>query len=188
MDTECRHIDVSLVTDEAHYREVVERGLLTAKTSIWISTANIKDAHIESPIGSRGRAKGRYRSLFEWLKSQHDSGLDVRILHAASPSRLLAAKSAWKRGGAIRRCCVRVHLKMVAVDGRLLYLGSANFTGAGFGRKSDGRRNFEAGIVTDDPLMLDELQRIFDDIWTGHRCGGCRLRPHCPAPLDLRRL
>jgi hypothetical protein len=187
MDCERRRIDLCLVADEAHYREVVEHGLLTARTSIWISTANVKDAHIESPIGSSSRARGKYRSLFEWLKSQSDAGLDVRVLHAAAPSRLLAVKPAWKRGSTMRRRCPRVHLKMVAVDGRLLYLGSANFTGAGLGRKSDGRRNFEAGIVTDDPLMLDELQRRFDEIWMGKRCGSCRLRLHCPAPLDNRR-
>ena len=46
------------------------------------------------------------------------------------------------------RACPRVHLKMIAADGEKLYLGSANFTGAGPGEKSDGRRNVELGIVT----------------------------------------
>ena len=53
------------------------------------------------------------------------------------------------------RQCPRVHLKLIAVDGSSLYLGSANFTGAGLGAKGDGRRNFEMGIVTDDEGMLD---------------------------------
>ncbi len=170
--------------DEAHYQDVVERGLLSAKTSIWISTANIKDVRIESPIGSAARARGKYRSLFEWLMSQSNAGLDVRVLHAARPSRILAANQAWQKGAVIRRNCPRVHLKMVAVDGRYLYLGSANFTGAGLGAKSDGRRNFEAGIATDDPWMLDELQRVFDDTWSGRRCLGCKLRRLCPSPID----
>jgi phosphatidylserine/phosphatidylglycerophosphate/cardiolipin synthase-like enzyme len=173
-----------LVLDEAHYREVVEHGLLGAKQSIWIATANIKDAHIESPIGSVARARGTFRSLFEWLKSKADAGLDVRVLHAARPSRILAANRAWQEGGALHRACPRVHMKMVVVDGRYLYLGSANVTGAGLGAKSDGRRNFEAGIVTDDSWMLDELQRAFHDTWSGRRCLGCQLRRHCPAPID----
>jgi hypothetical protein len=181
---ERRCIEMRLIVDEVHYRQVVERGILTAKISVWISTANIKDAHVESPIGTRARARDRYASLFEWLKARADAGLEVRVLHAARPSRALAAKAAWKQGTSIHRSCPRVHLKMVVVDGRFLYLGSANFTGAGLGAKSAGRRNFEAGIVTDDPLILDELQSTFDDVWMGKRCGNCRLRPQCPKPLD----
>ncbi|MGA2447048.1 MAG: phospholipase D-like domain-containing protein [Polyangiaceae bacterium] len=65
------------------------------------------------------------------------------------------------------RCGPRVHLKLVAIDGALLYLGSANFTGAGLGAKGDGRRNFELGIVTDDEWMLDVAQQRFDFLWRG---------------------
>jgi phosphatidylserine/phosphatidylglycerophosphate/cardiolipin synthase-like enzyme len=73
---------------------------------------------------------------------------------------------------------------MVAVDGQLLYLGSANLTGAGLGAKGEGRRNFETGIVTDDEGLLDAMQERFDAIWSGRSCDGCRRRDLCPAPLD----
>ena len=73
---------------------------------------------------------------------------------------------------------------MIAIDGALLYLGSANFTGAGLGAKGDGRRNFEMGILTDDDGLLDQAQERFDRIWRGAECAGCRLRGECPAPLD----
>jgi len=82
------------------------------------------------------------------------------------------------------RQCPRVHLKLIAVDGRALYLGSANFTGAGLGAKGDGRRNFEMGILTDDEVLLDASQARFDAIWRGKECGPCRLRSVCPKPLD----
>jgi phosphatidylserine/phosphatidylglycerophosphate/cardiolipin synthase-like enzyme len=82
------------------------------------------------------------------------------------------------------RLCPRVHLKMIAIDGALLYVGSANFTGAGLGAKGDGRRNFEMGVLTDDEWMLDEAQARFDFIWRGAECASCRLRRECPAPLD----
>jgi phosphatidylserine/phosphatidylglycerophosphate/cardiolipin synthase-like enzyme len=74
---------------------------------------------------------------------------------------------------------------MIAVDGRRLYLGSANLTGAGLGAKRDGRRNFEMGIVTDDDAMLDLAQERFDRIWRGAECASCRLRRECPKPLDM---
>ena len=80
-------------------------------------------------------------------------------------------------------CCPRVYLKMIAIDGRLLYLGSANLTGAGLGAKGEGRRNFEMGIVTDDTAMLDVAQARFDRIWRGGECSACKLMGECPNPL-----
>ena len=82
------------------------------------------------------------------------------------------------------RQCPRVHLKVVVVDGAFVYLGSANFTGAGLGVKGAGRRNFELGVVSHDDQLLDETQGLFDHIWRGEACGTCRLRASCPAPLD----
>jgi phosphatidylserine/phosphatidylglycerophosphate/cardiolipin synthase-like enzyme len=82
------------------------------------------------------------------------------------------------------RRCPRVHLKVIAVDGASLYLGSANFTGAGLGAKAKGRRNFETGILTEDDVLLDAVQARYDRIWRGAECGSCKLRHLCPAPLD----
>jgi hypothetical protein len=85
--------------------------------------------------------------------------------------------------------CPRVHLKTVIVDGELLYLGSANWTGAGLGAKGDARRNFELGVLSDDEQLLDQVQAFFDWIWNGKPCSGCRLRSVCEAPLcDARAL
>jgi phosphatidylserine/phosphatidylglycerophosphate/cardiolipin synthase-like enzyme len=180
-----RSVELRLIADESHYPELVQDGILGAKTSIWIATANLKDLHVEAPLGTVARARGKYVSLFERMKREFDRGLDVRVLHAAKPSRVLASGAAWTSAtGKMSRCCIRVHLKMIAVDGRMLYLGSANFSGAGLGAKSVGRRNFEAGIVTDDPLLLDQMQERFDLIWTGQHCGQCRLRQRCALPLD----
>ena len=57
-------------------------------------------------------------------------------------------------------------------------------TGAGLGAKGEGRRNFEAGILTDDDVLLDEMQATFDSIWSGRECKSCKLRRECPLPLD----
>jgi phosphatidylserine/phosphatidylglycerophosphate/cardiolipin synthase-like enzyme len=77
-----------------------------------------------------------------------------------------------------------VHFKAVVVDGALLYLGSANWTGAGMGAKGAGRRNFELGMITRDDQMLDELQAMYDRVWQGGACRACRRRDVCEAPLD----
>jgi phosphatidylserine/phosphatidylglycerophosphate/cardiolipin synthase-like enzyme len=185
---ERRRVSLEIVRDAEHYASLVDGALREARVSVWIATANIKDVHVEAPIGTRARARGRYVSILEVFDSLAARGVELRMLHATPPSRRFAAslerQGRLADGGLEMRCCPRAHLKMIAVDGRILYLGSANFTGAGLGAKSDGRRNFEIGIVTDDELMLDELQSTFDAIWTGRRCGACRLRAECPAPID----
>jgi hypothetical protein len=65
----------------------------------------------------------------------------------------------------------------------MLYLGSANWTGAGLGAKGEGRRNFELGMCSRDDLLLDEVQAYFDFIWQGMPCGACKLIETCPRPL-----
>jgi phosphatidylserine/phosphatidylglycerophosphate/cardiolipin synthase-like enzyme len=178
-----RTVRAQLVVDADHYEELVVGAVLKAKVSLWIATANLKAMMIEAPIGTRARARGRYVSFFESLADLTKRGVEVRVLHASPPSKPLAAEL--HRFHVARRQCPRVHLKMIAIDGRLLYLGSANVTGAGLGAKGEGRRNFEMGIVTDDETMLDRSQERFDRIWRGAECGACKLRSQCAAPLDL---
>lgn len=187
---ETRQIRARLLDGRAHYDDLVARVIADAKVSVWISTANLKTMLVEAPIGTSARARGRYVSFFERLADLAASGVEVCVLHAALPSGPLAHELArlGRRGNAIvMRRCPRVHLKMIAVDGRDLYLGSANLTGAGLGAKGDARRNFEMGIVTDDPGMVDAAQERFHRIWIGAECGGCALRDKCPAPLDTPR-
>jgi len=188
-----RTIRAKLLVDADHHEHLVTKAIASANVSVWIATANLKTMLVEAPIGSRARARGRYVSFFETLDDLARRGIDVCVLHASPPSGPLArelVRLGTKRGrepGVKMRRCPRVHLKMIAIDGRLLYLGSANLTGAGLGAKGDGRRNFEMGIVTDSEAMLDAAQERFDRIWRGRECGSCKLRSQCDAPLDAPR-
>jgi phosphatidylserine/phosphatidylglycerophosphate/cardiolipin synthase-like enzyme len=186
MDT--RRASLSLVVDRDHYDHVVG-AIGRARTSVWIATANVKQLMIEAPIGTAARARGRYVPILDTLQSLCDRGVRVRLLHATPPSgpfrRELAGRAGRLKPPSFEmRACPRVHLKMIAIDGALLYLGSANFTGAGLGAKGDRRRNFEVGVLTDDEWMLDAAQARFDAIWRGAECGACALRRECPRPLD----
>src|SRR4051795_7370953 len=183
-----RTIRAKLLVDGAHYQELIARAVAQAEVSVWISTANLKTMMVEAPVGSRARARGRYVSFFETLGELARRGVDVSILHASPPSGPLQrelARLAKNASGVKMRRCPRVHLKIIAVDARLLYLGSANLTGAGLGAKGDGRRNFEMGIVTDSEAMLDASQERFDRIWRGRECGSCKMRSECDKPLDM---
>lgn len=185
--SDARQVALRWIEDRAHY-DVLLGALERARVSLWIATATLKDVRVEAPLGSVARARARYESVVERFDALLARGVELRVLHAAPPSRpfreSLSRRARLSPSRAWLRQCPRVHLKLIAVDGSELYLGSANFTGAGFGAKGDGRRNFELGVATSDHVLLDAAQRRFDRIWSGAECAGCRLRAHCPAPLD----
>ena len=52
-------------------------------------------------------------------------------------------------------------------------------TGAGMGAKSETRRNFEAGIVTDDELIVSQIIEQFDSLWMGNNCEKCNRKEYC---------
>ena len=41
------------------------------------------------------------------------------------------------------------------------------------------RRNFEAGILTDDPELVQAAMNHFDSVWAGFRCKDCGRRKFC---------
>jgi phosphatidylserine/phosphatidylglycerophosphate/cardiolipin synthase-like enzyme len=193
-----RSIAASFIGGRGHYEHVV-RAAMEARRSVWIATANLKELMVEDHRAAPGRRRtlraGRgaasYRSVLAVFAELAGRGVDLRILHASPPSgpfqRELARQPALARGALQLRVCPRVHFKAVVVDGGFLYLGSANWTGAGLGAKGTGRRNFELGFATADDGLLDRVQALYERVWRGAECGGCKLRDVCPAPLDGKR-
>jgi len=186
-----RAVALELISGRGHYERVI-RAVLAAHTSVWIATANVKELMVEDGRAAPGRRRTlrstAYVSVLAGLAALAAQGVELRLLHAEIPSRpfraALAAHPRLAGGELALRRCPRVHLKAVIVDGELLYLGSANWTGAGLGAKGSGRRNFELGIVTDDAPLLDRVQSIYERIWSGGECQGCKLRDVCPGPLS----
>jgi phosphatidylserine/phosphatidylglycerophosphate/cardiolipin synthase-like enzyme len=185
-----RAVALELIAGLGHYERVI-RAVLNAHTSVWIATANVKELMVEDGRAAPGRRRNLRRTSFTSVLARLDElaarGVELRVLHAELPSRPFRAEIARHprlvAGGLALRRCPRVHLKAVIVDGELLYLGSANWTGAGLGARGTGRRNFEIGIVTDDASLLDQIQSMYERIWTGGECAGCKLRDDCPGPL-----
>jgi phosphatidylserine/phosphatidylglycerophosphate/cardiolipin synthase-like enzyme len=186
-----RAMAIELISGRGHYERVI-RAVLGAHTSVWIATANVKELLVEDGRAAPGRRRtlrrSAYISVLAGLAELAARGVELRLLHAEIPSRpfraALAEHPRLVAGELALRRCPRVHLKTVIVDGELLYLGSANWTGAGLGAKGSGRRNFELGIVTDDAPLLDQVQSIYERIWSGGECKACKLRDVCPGPLS----
>jgi len=49
-------------------------------------------------------------------------------------------------------------------------------------------RNFEAGILTDDPALVEAAMNQFDTIWAGFKCKDCGRKQYCSDPVDCRTL
>src|SRR5881398_2597418 len=174
-----RAIEAALLQGSELYREVILDKLAHARESVLIATANLKDMQVERD--------GKFVSVLALFSDLAARGVDLRILHAELPSRPFRASFEKRRrltaGGLALKICPRVHFKAVVVDGAWAYVGSANLTGAGLGAKGEGRRNFELGLCTEDFETVDRVQALFEAVWMGAECSGCKLRRVCPDPI-----
>ena len=161
------------IADEAHFKEVIAL-VPKVKRSLWIGTADIKDLYVEE------------RPFLGILADLIKKGREVRLIHAKEPGPNF--REDFDRypvlfTGLERVLCPRVHFKMIIFDYTTAYIGSANLTGAGIGMKSPRTRNFEAGILTDDPDLVDAAADQFDSIWAGFRCKDCGRKEYCGDPI-----
>ena len=171
--------DIELLTGLQLHRNVIQDAVLSAEQYVWIATANLKDMHIPSSHS--------YRPLLETFDHMAGRGVSFRIIHSALPSKPFRATlerfSRLTSGALELQICPRSHWKMVIVDGRFAYVGSANFTGAGLGAKSEKSRNHEVGITSNDSELVRKLIDLFDTFWIGSYCHDCALRMDCPDPI-----
>lgn len=169
-----------LIVDDEHFHKVVLGGLSKARVSVDLATADFK-----AMLSPRRRGERRAPSIVRVLADLAEQGVEVRVMHAGVPSSaaLRELKKVAHPNLTIRRC-PRLHAKAVIVDFRHAYLGSANLTGAGLGAKHVDRRNIEWGVWTDAMPLIEGVEQQFNRLWEGERCGACRLRDRCPAPLE----
>lgn len=161
------------IRDEEHYSEILLRVREVEKT-LWIGTADIKDLFV-----MRGKTA---RPFLGELADLIKRGVNVRLIHAKEPGPRFRAdfdRYPVLVEGLERVLCPRVHFKLLVFDLREAYIGSANLTGAGIGMKSDGKRNFEAGVWTNDPELVDSAAAQFDSVWIGDACDTCRRKAYC---------
>lgn len=166
---------ITYIADSQHYSEVISH-IANVSHSLVIGTADIKDLYVKGESGAGSEP------LLAVLDRLVKRGVEVRLLHAKEPGPNF--RDDFDRYPLLikrlqRRLCPRVHFKIIIFDCQMAYIGSANLTGAGIGLKSDGKRNFEAGILTDDLRLVDAAADHFNAVWTGHYCKGCRRKSYC---------
>ena len=168
---------MKFISNIDHFKEVLLR-VQSVKHLLWIGTAAIKDLYLDV-----GNEKKPFLALIAQLIRR---GVEVRLIHAKEPGpnfREDFDKYPVLYDRLERVLCPRVHFKMLVFDGNEVYVGSANLTGAGIGMKAETTRNFEAGILTDDPEIVEQAMNQFDEVWIGKHCKSCKRRDYCSDPI-----
>ena len=161
------------IADEAQFKEVIALAA-KVKKYLWIGTADIKDLYVEE------------RPFLGVLADLIKKGKEVRLIHAKEPGPNFREDFDHYPvlfTGLERLLCPRVHFKIIIFDLTMAYIGSANLTGAGLGMKSARIRNFEAGMLTDEPELVDAAINQFDSVWAGFKCKDCGRKDFCPDPI-----
>jgi phosphatidylserine/phosphatidylglycerophosphate/cardiolipin synthase-like enzyme len=165
------------IKNAEHYAQVLAR-VERVRRSLWIGTADIKDLYVE--------ANGAKMPFLGVIARLLERGVEVRLVHAKEPGPMF--REDFDRYPILfseleRSLCPRVHFKIMVFDCQAAYIGSANMTGAGIGMKGEGTRNFEAGILTDEPPLVEAAMEQFDEVWCGKMCKRCRRRDFCGDPI-----
>lgn len=168
---------LTYISNSSHYKDVLSR-VQSVKHMLWIGTADIKDLYV-----GIGKEKKPFLALIAMLIRR---GVEVRLIHAKEPGPNF--REDFDKYPVLYDClervlCPRVHFKMMVFDGKEVYVGSANLTGAGIGMKGEDKRNFEAGILTDDQEIVEQAMNQFDDVWMGKHCKKCKRREFCSDPI-----
>ncbi len=168
---------VEFIAGRDHYDRVVAR-VTSVKRALWIGTADIKDLYVKN-----GAKTEPFLGVLAKLLKR---GVEIRLIHAKEPGPAFREdfdKYPILKSALERMLCPRVHFKILIFDFETAYIGSANLTGAGIGMKSSDRRNFEAGILTDDPSLVEAAVEQFDSVWRGDHCARCGRRQYCSDPI-----
>ncbi len=168
---------IKYISNAEHYTNVLA-NCKNVKHSLWIGTADIKDAYIED--------KGEKMPFLKLMAQLIRKGVEIRLIHAKEPGpnfREDFDKYPVLYDRLERVLCPQVHFKLIVFDCKEVYIGSANFTGEGIGMKAETTRNFEAGILTDEPEIVEQAMNQFDDVWIGKHCKKCKRREFCSDPI-----
>ncbi len=161
------------IQNQQHYTEVIKL-IAAVKQTLWIGTADLKDLYVKHGDNTV--------PLLAVIADLIKRGVLVRLIHAKEPGPNFRADFdkypvLWK--GLERMLCPRVHFKLLLFDGKIAYIGSANLTGAGLGLKGENKRNFEAGILTSEPALVNAAVDQFDQVWIGIHCKKCLRKAFC---------
>lgn len=155
----------SYVADEEHYTQVFKR-MAEVKRSLKIATANLKNFNVF--VESKSREES-FR-LCDFFLSLVQRGVRVQVVCMKPFGFYLYTKE--KCPQLLEhplfelRFNERNHMKIFIFDDECAYFGSANITEAAIGRRANGHRNHEAGLLVKGALLqapLSHFEKSWDD-------------------------
>ena len=172
--------DTRLIT-ENHYEEVIER-ICAAKSSIRIMTGDFKRFKLK-PTAKQGKNYNDGTPFIKHLMEKAGKGISVQII-CSRPSKSFkeeydALYEKIKPKNFRIYYCERNHSKVVIVDNKVAYVGSANVTPAGLAQGVMSPGNFEVGILTENCQFISQLNTLFSKIMNGDYCYNCHLANKC---------
>ena len=180
-EEEARPASNTRLITENHYEEVIER-ICAAKSSIRIMTGDFKRFKLK-PTSKQGKNYNDGTLFIKHLMEKAGKGIAVQII-CSRPS-----KSFKEEYDALYEkirpknfriyFCERNHSKVVIVDNKVAYVGSANVTPAGLAQGVMSPGNFEAGILTENHQFISQLNTLFSKIMNGDYCYNCHLANKC---------
>lgn len=164
---------IRYIANAQHYDDVLAR-VASVKNTLWIGTADIKDVYVKAGVSAVPLL-----AVFDKLVKR---SVAIRLIHAKEPGPIFREDhekfpSLWS--SMEMTLCPRAHFKLMIFDMETAYIGSANMTGVGIGMKSRQRRNFEAGILTNEPSLVNAAISQFDEVWCGTFCKECGRKNYC---------
>ena len=153
----------SYVADEEHYTEVFKR-MTEVKHSLKIATANLKNFNVTVEADG-GEEKLR---LCDFFLSLVERGVHIQIVCMKSLGFYLYTKENCPQLLENPLFELRYngnnHMKIFIFDDECAYIGSANITSAAIGKRANGKRNYEAGMLVWGQMMQAPL-RHFEKVW-----------------------
>ncbi|MCQ2053454.1 MAG: phospholipase D-like domain-containing protein [archaeon] len=125
---------IKYISNLSHYSDVLAH-CKSVKHSLWIGTADIKDVYID--------VKGEKMPFLKVMAHLISNGVEINAKVSGQAFQEDFDKYKHLAIGLERVLCPRVHFKIIVIDCKTAYIGSANLTGAGMGMKSPNRRNFD---------------------------------------------
>ena len=152
----------SFVVDEEHYTKVFKR-MTEVKRSLKIATGDLKNFNVFV------EAVDKTLRLCDFFLSLVERGVSVQVVCMKPYGFYLYAKENCPQLLDNPLFDLRHndhnHMKVFVFDDECVYFGSANITSAAIGRRANGNRNHEAGMLLWGPTMIQAPMSHFEKVW-----------------------
>ena len=180
-EEQAQYLSETRLITENFYQEVIKR-ICAAKSSIKIMTGDFKRFKLK-PTKKQGKNYNDGTPFVKFLKEKAEQGVSVEIVCSKPSPNVMeewdSCSRKLKSGIFNMTYCIRNHAKVVIIDDKIAYAGSANLTPAGLGQPYDSPGNFEVGFVTKDSNAIHSLTILFYKIVDADLCPGCHRANNC---------